>query len=288
MMNYGMDFQGGDTGGGGGGYTNNDNSFGGGGGTQDSGDKKSRRSYDEQTLIPVTILMAMKCQSDTSGGDGTLVLEDGRPLHMVKIIGAVRGVDCQSTNVQYTIEDGTGCMDVKQWIDDNEPAGLMEMKKETTQEGIYVKVIGTIKEYGGSKMLVASSVRRLLSGNELTHHLLEVMYSAEKFKRADSIVPPVMHMQQNTTMGFNNPGPAATIGAGGGFGGGDSGGTNKDRVLELMQRLNSDTEEGTSVEQCIAELPNMSEPDIRQALNTLSEEGCLYSTINENCFKLAM
>jgi len=287
-MNYGMDFQGGDTGGGGGGgYTNNDNSFGGGGGTQDSAEKKSRRSYDEQTLIPVTILMAMKSQTDISGGDGTLVLEDGRALHMVKIIGAVRSVDSQSTNVHYTIEDGTGSIEVKQWTDDNEPAELAEMKKETTQENIYVKVIGAIKEYEGEKQVVATSVRRLLSGNELTHHLLEVMYSAEKFKRADSIVPPVMHMQ-NTTMGFNNSGPAATISAGGGFGGGDSGGTNKDRVLELMQRLNSDTEEGTSVQQCISELPDMPEADIRQALNLLSEEGQLYSTINENQFKIAM
>jgi len=286
-----MDYQGGDTGGGGGGgggYTNNDNSFGGGGGgTQDSGEKKSRRSYDEQTLIPVTILMAMKAQTDISGGDGTLVLEDGRPLNMVKIIGAVRSVDSLSTNVQYTIEDGTGCIDVKQWMDDNDSAESTEMKKETIHDNIYIKVIGIIKEYDGKKMVVASSVRRLLSGNQLTHHLLEVMYSAEKFKRADSIVPPVMHVQ-NTTMGFNNPGPAATIGVGGGFGGGDSGDANKDRVLEVMHRLSDDSEAGTSIQQCIAELPDMSEVDIRQAVNLLSEEGQLYSTINENQFKIAM
>lgn len=284
-----MDFQG--DAGGGGGFTNNDNNFGGGGGTQDSAEKKSRRSYDDQTLIPVTISMAMKTQSDVSGGDGTMVLEDGRSLHMVKIIGAVRSVDTQSTNIFYVLEDGTGVCDVKQWVDDNEPAAVTEMTKGAAIENVYVKVIGMIKEYEGKKQIVANSVHRLLSGNELTHHLLEVMYSAEKFKRADSIVPPIMNMQNNNnnkSMGYNgnsSSGQGAEIGNGGG---GNPVDMNKNSVMEVFQRLNDEASEtGTSVQQCIAELPHISEADVRDAINFLSEEGQLYSTIDENHFKFA-
>ena len=285
-----MDFQGGDTGGGGsggggGGYTNN---FGGGGGTQDSTEKKARKNYDEQTLIPCTISMIKKAQTDSSGGDGTVVLEDGRPLHMVTVVGAVRSVDAQSTSIQYVIEDGTGSIDVKQWVDDNDSEVVSEEKRRAAQDNIYVKVTGSVKDYEDKKMFLANSVRKLGSGNELTHHLLDVMYSGEKFKRADSIVPPVM---VNNSMGFNNNNNNNNNNSGGqaagGFnqGGGDD---TRSQVMNVMQRLNNDGEEGTSVQQCIAELPGLSEADVRSVINLLSEEGSLYSTTDENHFKLAM
>jgi replication factor A2 len=292
FLHLGMDYQGGGTGGGGGGgggggYTNNFG--GGGGGTQDSTEKKSRKNYDEQTLIPVTISMIKKAQTDSSGGDGTVVLEDGRPLHMVTIVGAVRSVDAQSTSIQYVIEDGTGSIDVKQWVDDNDSEVVAEEKKRAAQDNIYVKVTGSVKDYEDKKMFLANSVRKLGSGNELTHHLLDVMYSGEKFKRADSIVPPVM---LNNSMGFNsnnnNSGGQANMGGGGGGfnqGGGDD---KRSQVMNVMQRLNNDGEEGTSVQQCVAELPGLSEADVRDVINLLSEEGSLYSTTDENHFKLAM
>lgn len=271
-MNYGMDYQGGDVGGGGGGF---------GGATQDSAEKKSRRSYDEQTLIPVTISMAFKARGDSSGGDESLTLADGRPLHSVKIVGAVRNVDAQSTNVMYTIEDGTGAIDVKQWYDDNDSNEVTEMRKAAIKEGNYITVIGQIKEYDGNKQLIANSVRSLVSGNELTHHLLEVMCSAEKFKRADSIVvPPVMQMHKNN-MGFNS---GSVMGGGVGV----DGDFNKNRVLEILQRYNNESEEGVSIDRCVQELPDMSESEIRAAAELLSEEGQVYSTINENSFKVAM
>ena len=171
-----MDFQVGDSGGGGE-FSNSDNNY--GGGSQGSLDKKSGRSYEEQTLIPVTISMALKARLDSSGGDDTLTLEDGRALHTVKIVGAVRNAYVQSTNIIYTIEDGSGSLDIKQWLDDNDSDVIAEMKKKKIKEGIYVKVIGQIKDYDGKKELVANSVYPLLSGNELNHHILEIMYNAD-------------------------------------------------------------------------------------------------------------
>lgn len=277
-----MDFQGG------GGYTSNtttNNNYG-GGGSQNSAEKRNSRSYDEQTLIPVSIHMASKAHPDSSyGGDGTaLVLDDGRPLHTVKVVGAVRHVEGQSTNVLYTIEDGTGTMDVKQWLDDNDSSIMAEMKKETTKEGIYITVIGQIKDYEGKKTLVANSVRLLSTGNELTHHLLEVMYSAEQFKRADSIVaPPPMMMG---TVGMNlggNRGMTLNNSAGGG--GEDH---LKDRIYAIMRDNDNGSEEGISIEQTIQFLPNVPQAEIRKIVTILSEEGQIYSTVSESHFKVAM
>lgn len=277
-MNYGMDFQGGDSGGGGGGGFSNDNNY--GGGSQGSPDKK-RRNYDEQTLIPVTIAMAFQASSDSSGGNDTLMLKDGRPLHQVKIIGAVRHAEVQSTNIMYTIEDGTGAIDVKQWADDNDAEAIGEMKRQSARDGIYVKVIGQISEYEGRKQVVANSVQTLSSGNELTHHLLEVMYSGEKFKQADSIVSaPIMQKSNGMTFGNNNNNNSMQ-----GGGGNDSDAT-KERVLQFLRE--NDSETGASIEACIQQLKDIAETDIRNAADNLSEEGQIYSTINESFFKVAM
>lgn len=213
-----MDFQGG---GSGGGFTSN--TF--GAGTPDASQgQKTRRSYDEQTLIPVTIQMAMSAHPDPAGGDGSLLLEDGRKVASVKIVAAVRSVDAQSTNVVYELEDGTGLLDAKQWLDDNDCQALQEIRDACMKEHIYIKVIGQIKDYEGKKLLVANSVRPLSTANELTHHMLQVVHSAEKAKRQDSIVAPPA---ANSGIGFGASMPVAQT-----TGGGDS---LKDQVLNFIR-----------------------------------------------------
>jgi replication factor A2 len=204
-----MDYQG-DMGGGGnyggGGYDNNSGggfSSGGGGGTP-----KARKAYDEQTLIPVTARMILTAQ----GGENGMTLQDGRELHHVKFIGAVRSHEDASTNATYSIEDGTGLVDVKQWVDANDCPAIIEMRHECMQEHVYVKVIGSLKDYDGRKTLVAHSVRRVSTSNELTHHFLEVVYSSEKYQRKQSIVGGAM------------PQSMAGPGGGVGFGGVQPGG----------------------------------------------------------------
>jgi hypothetical protein len=192
----GMDYQG-DVGGG---YTNNNNRND-GDNSPSQGGKKNRRSYDEQTLIPVTIQMAMRAQPDASGGDGSLLLPDGRSVSMVKIIGAVRSFNEQSTHVVYQLEDGTGLMDIKQWVDDNDCTAVLEIRKETLKDNIYLKAIGQIKDYDGKKILVANMVRPLTTGNELTHHFLEVAYSSEKSKHTSSIVASVVPVSNGVEFG---------------------------------------------------------------------------------------
>jgi replication factor A2 len=230
--------------------------------------------------------MVFKAHPDTSSGDGSLLLDDGRALHTVKIVGAVRGVEDTSTNIVYTIEDGTGVLEVKQWLDDNESSVLRQMREETARDNIYIKVVGQIKDYDGKKIVVANSVRPLSTGNELTHHFLEVMYSAEKFKRADSIVPPMMNFgnNNNTIGGGHN-----VISSGGTMMMGEGGGNAayRHRVLSIIQEHDNDSEEGVSVDTCIQFLQDIPPDEIRKALELLSEEGSIYSTVNESCFKFA-
>jgi replication factor A2 len=245
-----MDFQGGGDGGGG---------YGGGSSQADpsSSQGRTRRPYDEQTLTPVTIRMVRRAHPDTAGGDGSLVLQDGRKLASVKIVGAVRSVEDHSTNVVYNIEDGTGLIEVKQWLDDNECTALQELRQETLKEHVYLKIVGQIKDYEGNKIIVANSVRPLSSGNELTHHMLEVAYSGERHKRGKG-------------------------------GGGGSDDPLRAAVLHLFEHHEDSGEAGVHVQVCVDKLSgSFQEAEIRKMIEALSEEGHIYSTVSDDHFQFA-
>lgn len=219
--------------------------------------------------------MINRSRPDTAGGDGSLILEDGRKVAMVKLVATARSVEDHSTNIVYTMEDGTGLIDVKQWHDDNECTALQEIRQQTAKEHVYVKVVGQIKDYEGNKIVMANSVRPLTTANELTHHMLDVVYSAERYKRADSIVASV---PMSSGIGFGGPQVAATTG-------GDD--PMKDALLHLFKSA-PDNGQGIHVSVAIDSLKgSYPEPDIRKTIEALSEEGLIYSTVSDDHFQFA-
>ena len=65
----------------------------------------------EHTLIPVTVKMIHSTVWDCE----QFVLKDGQPLHMVKLVGAVRNFRVHVKHVQIDLEDGTGLVRVIFW-----------------------------------------------------------------------------------------------------------------------------------------------------------------------------
>ena len=94
-------------------------------------------------------------------------LADGRVLHRVRFVAAVRSVEDMSTNIEYEVEDGTGAIKVKEWLDDHkENAKTAELREQTKREHVYIKITGQLKDYNGNKQVVADSIRPLSTGNE--------------------------------------------------------------------------------------------------------------------------
>jgi hypothetical protein len=60
----------------------------------------------EHTLIPVTVKMIHSAVQDCE----RFVLKDGRPLHMVKLVDAIRNFRMHDKHVQINLEDGTGLL----------------------------------------------------------------------------------------------------------------------------------------------------------------------------------
>jgi hypothetical protein len=65
----------------------------------------------EHALIPVTAKMIHSAVWDSA----RFVLKDERPLHMVKLIGAITNFRVNIKHVQIDVEDGTGLVQVILW-----------------------------------------------------------------------------------------------------------------------------------------------------------------------------
>ncbi len=70
----------------------------------------------EHTLILVTARMIHSAVWDSK----RFVLKDGRPLHMVMLVGAVRNFCEKINHVQIDVEDGTGLVRVILWRKERE------------------------------------------------------------------------------------------------------------------------------------------------------------------------
>jgi replication factor A2 len=295
----GMDYQGADYG------SNNANQGGGFSGGMSSSSQRTpsrgggvgtlgpRKAYNEQTLIPVTCRMILAATSTSSQeGTGALALTDGRPLHHIRLVGAVRSVETLSTNMAYEIEDGTGLIEVKQWMDDNDCSAIQDEKIEAAREAQYVCVIGQVKDYDGKKSVVAHSIRKVQQGDMLTHHLLQVVYSAERHLKHERIggIPSSMNFHHVTSpMTTNNPG-SIPITANQPLGGGRSSSTDlHERVMHYFKTEGEQSPVGAPIFRLVQQLAGMHrEDEIRAAVDYLATEGHIYSTINEENYKFAM
>ncbi len=73
--------------------------------------RKGNLNNGEHTLIPVTVKMIHSAVRDCK----RFVLKDSQPLHMVKLVGAIRNFCVHVKHVQIDLEDGTGLMQVIFW-----------------------------------------------------------------------------------------------------------------------------------------------------------------------------
>lgn len=263
-----------------GGFDNNNASSPGG------GDNRPRKAYDEQTLVPVTARMIL----NSADMAGDMLLEDGRELHMVKLVGCVRDVSEASTCITYSIEDGSGLVEVKHWLDSSDTPESIQMRDETCQDNVYLRIIGKLKTFDGKKSIVANSVRKVTTPNELTHHFLEVVYSAERSKQkktqqAGSSYTPYSVASNNEGVGFgkgpSTPGLVPMM---------ERKEEARNNIIhEFIKEEGAQIETGLDMATCVnAFVGRYSEEEVRKAITSLTNEGLLYSTINEDHFQSAM
>lgn len=244
------------------------------------------------TLTPVSI---SQIHSASASGD-SFTLYDGLGLGQVSLIGIIREVEQKATKTSYTVEDHTGTTEVTKWADkDNEDEAGGDAN---CRENMYVEVIGQIKEFNDKRSISAFSVRPV-DPNEITSHLLNIIFTYLRFtkgplnengKPVQQAAPAIggYGQMQSMNMGAvpNTPGmnqyavQQTDMVQDGVEGGNDV----HQAVIRVVKQ--NDTDEGVSVRTVAQALKSQfSEDQVRNALEWLSGEGHVYSTIDDDHFK---
>ncbi|KAG0123711.1 hypothetical protein HOY82DRAFT_494964, partial [Tuber indicum] len=285
IMDYGNSYGGGGYtygaggGAGAGGFSTN---YGGSqGGSQASpGGSASRGSRSASTLRPVTIKQVLEATQPHPEAEFKI---DDVELTQLTLVAQIRAVSEQATNHTYKMDDGTGTLEVKQWV---EATAVPDGPSQKLQPNQYVRVLGTLKAFGGKRHLGAHHIRPITDFNEIHYHLLEATAihlhltrgPPEQFGQTTGVMGHQMH-DQGRDVAMSGMG-AAVRGGGGAYYCPPNASPHCRRILDVVRSKPQHTD-GTHVN-TIAQMCGLSLTDVEKAIYELTEAGIAYTTIDDS------
>ena len=106
-------------------------------------------------------------------------------------MGQIRNISTQTTNITYKLDDGTGTVEVKQWIDadaassDLDPSADPSASKPKLAVNEWARVWGRLKQFNDRRHVGAHVIRPVENKMDITYHLLEATYVHLYFTRGD-------------------------------------------------------------------------------------------------------
>lgn len=282
MATYGGDFNG--DGGGNGffvGGPSQSSPAGGGGG---EGGK-----YKPHFVTPVTI---RQVKTATTADDQSFQV-NGKEVNHISLVAVVRSFDVKQTKFVCTVEDHTGVIDLTHWSNPEDEDNMAA----SVRDNMYVRCVGQIKDIGKNRAINAFRIVPLQDYNELTMHLMDVIYTHLVITRGNKDAPqPVQRGFGMDVMGGGGrlvPPTAGGHAAIETYGGGGqhrmshaSNGLSdaQNTVLDMIKQHAGEV--GMPLDQLLSVLrTRMDEANIRKTIDFLSNEGHIYSTIDDNHFR---
>ncbi|OLN81224.1 Replication factor A protein 2 [Colletotrichum chlorophyti] len=140
-----------------------------GGGSQQGSQSGGNKTYSEESLRPVTIKQIIDAEEAYPGADFRI---DGATVTQVTFVAQIRQISPQPTNITLKLDDGTGLIEVKKWVDTD--------KKDDADANLelegHVRVWGRLKSFNGKRHVGAHFIRPVTDFNEVNYHLLEATY----------------------------------------------------------------------------------------------------------------
>ncbi|XP_004291257.1 PREDICTED: replication protein A 32 kDa subunit A-like [Fragaria vesca subsp. vesca] len=264
--------------------------FGGGGfmssqATQFGGDSNSSsaRSRESHGLVPVTVKQISEAHQ--SGDEKSNFVIGGVDVANVSLLGMVFEKVEKTTDVSFTIDDGTGRIKCRRWV--NEAFDSTEM--EAVEDGMYVRVNGNLKVFQGVRQIGAFSVRPVKNFDEVAFHYIECIYNHLRLQKLQGIAvnqPQPMGSSVYTPVKSEPSGyqTASSNQLSGQFTA-DGRKSVHELIIEYM-RLQPSSTNGTSTQELSQRL-NLPMEKIMDAIRPLEADGELYSTIDEFHYKIA-
>ncbi|KDP33438.1 hypothetical protein JCGZ_07009 [Jatropha curcas] len=243
------------------------------------------KGRDSQGLVPLTVKQIS--QASHSGDEKSNFVVDGVDVTNVTVVGMVFDKAVKVTDVSFIVDDGTGRIGCRRWVNEN----LDTTEMETIQDGMYVRVNGHLKSFQGVKQLVAFSVRPVTNFDEVTFHFIDCIHthlqnSKLQLQIGASIQPQMLESSTNTPVrnGSNEYQAATTIQLSKQYS--VDGLKDTDQlILDYLQQSSSmGQEKGVHMDELCQQLKLPMEK-IKGSIRSLEDEGLIYSTIDEFHYK---
>ncbi|KAM3424653.1 hypothetical protein BST61_g6641 [Cercospora zeina] len=251
-------------------------------GSQNENSASNKRTYGKDTLRPVTIKQLLDAHHPHPDADHFMI--DDSETTQVTFVGQIRNISAQTTNVTYKVDDGTGIIEVKVWVDADtlaaEESGGMVKKDKPVEQG-YARVWGRLKQFNSKRHVGAQYIRAIEDYNEIAYHLLEATVVHLHFAKG-----PVDQLQQQ---GGQANGGGQQVGMANGAGaaaGSDLAGLSMAarKVLQAL-RATPQTNEGLHA-QVIAQHTGMELTEVYKAGDELMGLGKVYTTVDDMTWAL--
>jgi len=244
-------------------------------GGDSTGGTKKKSGATSHSIVPVTI---KQLYSATPALEDNFRI-DNQDVGQVEIVGHILTASELSTNLVFRLDDGTGKIDVRLWIDADNTHGFTPQKKAQCVEGAYVKAIGHLRSFNNIRNVVANSIQPLVDFNILTHHFLEVIYVHLQNTKGPLNSAAISNNNDYSTNNNNNNQFNY-----------DAGGYGTDSLYAAIEDLarQSAGGKGIHIDTLYDQLGGAySVETIKQACEFLLTEGHLFTTLSEDHYGLA-
>ncbi|KAJ1420134.1 hypothetical protein SESBI_14574 [Sesbania bispinosa] len=142
------------------------------------------KSRETQGLVAVTVKQIS--EASHSGDEKSNFLINGVNMSNVTLVGMVFEKAERNTDVSFVLDDGTGRIKCRRWV--NETFDTKEM--EEIQDGMYVRLYGHLRSFQGVRQLVAFSVRPVTNFDEISFHFIDCIHNHLHSKVKDEGITP--------------------------------------------------------------------------------------------------
>ncbi|EFJ17203.1 hypothetical protein SELMODRAFT_421246 [Selaginella moellendorffii] len=233
-------------------------------------------------LFPLTVKqMSRAIQSST---DDNLIV-DGQSMSNVTMVGMLLGKEERATDISFMLDDGTGRVEVKRWIESPDAPEALQL--HSIQHGQYVRIHGHLRTFQNKRTVVAFAVKPITDFNEITFHFLDCIFAhtyntkSQGAARPDGPASPPTFNHTNYSNPVSNPyaTPAAPA--------------NSNGMSECQRRVQAvfeepsvkESEQGLHVDEIARRITGFSKKQVRDAVEFLVNEGYVYSTVDDEHFK---
>ncbi|XP_020408725.1 replication protein A 32 kDa subunit A isoform X2 [Zea mays] len=256
------------------------------------------------STMPLTVKQVVDAQQSGTGEKGAPFIVNGVEMANIRLVGMVNAKVERTTDVTFTLDDGTGRLDFIRWVNDAsdsfETAAIHTFSVGKSpcfcadvhwlsRNGMYIAVIGSLKGLQERKRATAFSIRPITDFNEVTLHFIQCvrMHIENTELKAGSPARINSSMGVSFSNGFSesstptslksSPAPVT------------SGSSDTDLHTQVLNFFNEpanlESEHGVHVDEVLKRFKLLPKKQITDAIDYNMDSGRLYSTIDEFHYK---